>query len=60
MELVHGITLRQLIDATARVAVGETSAITYQVADALVVAHARGLVHRDVKPANVLVHRTGS
>jgi len=59
MELVHGITLRQLIDRDGAVPVGEAAAITYQVADALSVAHARGLVHRDVKPGNVLVQPDG-
>src|SRR5215218_7429953 len=59
MELVHGITLRQLIDRDGAVAVGEAATITYQVADALSVAHARGLVHRDVKPGNVLVQPDG-
>ena len=59
MELVHGITLRQLIDRDGAVGIGEASAITYQVADALSVAHARGLVHRDVKPGNVLVQPDG-
>src|SRR3954447_22773236 len=59
MELVHGITLRQLIDRDGAVSVGEASAITYQVAEALSVAHARGLVHRDVKPGNVLVQPDG-
>jgi serine/threonine-protein kinase len=59
MELVHGITLRQLIDRDGAVGVGDAAAITYQVADALSVAHARGLVHRDVKPGNVLVQPDG-
>jgi serine/threonine-protein kinase len=59
MELVPGITLRQLIDRDGAVAVGEAAAITFQVADALSVAHARGLVHRDVKPGNVLVQPDG-
>jgi serine/threonine-protein kinase len=56
---VHGITLRQLIDRDGAVGVGDAAAITYQVADALSVAHARGLVHRDVKPGNVLVQPDG-
>ena len=59
MELVHGITLRQLIDRDGAVPVDEAAAIAYQVADALSVAHARGLVHRDVKPGNVLVQPDG-
>ena len=58
MELVHGITLRQLIDRGA-LPIGEAATIAYQVADALSVAHARGLVHRDVKPGNVLVQPDG-
>src|SRR4051812_9393799 len=59
MELVHGITLRQMIDRDGALPVGEAADITYQVADALSVAHARGLVHRDVKPGNVLVQPDG-
>ena len=59
MELVHGITLRQLIDRDGAVPVAEAAGIAYQVADALSVAHARGLVHRDVKPGNVLVQPDG-
>ncbi|MGZ7018613.1 MAG: serine/threonine-protein kinase, partial [Acidimicrobiia bacterium] len=59
MELVHGITLRQLIDRDGALPVAQAADITYQVADALSVAHARGLVHRDVKPGNVLVQPDG-
>ncbi|MGZ4801882.1 MAG: protein kinase domain-containing protein, partial [Acidimicrobiia bacterium] len=51
--------LRQLIDRDGALPVAQAADITYQVADALSVAHARGLVHRDVKPGNVLVQPDG-
>jgi serine/threonine-protein kinase len=59
MELVHGATLRALIDTEGRLPVAQAAQIAHQVADALSVAHARGLVHRDVKPGNVLVQPDG-
>lgn len=55
MEYVDGETLRRLIDTEGRLRVDRTLAITSQIADALEFAHSRGLVHRDVKPANVLL-----
>lgn len=59
MELVDGVTLRDLLDRRGAFAVGDAVAIAMQVADALTHAHERGLVHRDVKPGNVLVQRDG-
>ncbi len=59
MELVPGPTLRQLIRETGGLPVAETLRIGAQVADALDAAHRAGLVHRDVKPANVLVPPSG-
>jgi ABC-type transport system substrate-binding protein/class 3 adenylate cyclase/tRNA A-37 threonylcarbamoyl transferase component Bud32 len=55
MKYVEGYDLRELIDATDRV--GDERALTLlgQVGDALDTAHGLGLVHRDVKPANILV-----
>jgi serine/threonine-protein kinase len=55
MELVRGRTLRQLLDGSGALDVGLVAEIGSQVADALGRAHRAGLVHRDVKPANVLV-----
>jgi serine/threonine protein kinase len=55
MELVHGTDLRGLITERGRIDVATASAIVTQLAAALDAAHASGLVHRDVKPANVLI-----
>ncbi|MFI5054715.1 MAG: protein kinase, partial [Acidimicrobiia bacterium] len=59
MELVDGPTLRHLIDAHGGLPVLEVMRVGSEVADALAAAHRAGLVHRDVKPANVLVPPTG-
>jgi DNA-binding beta-propeller fold protein YncE/predicted Ser/Thr protein kinase len=55
MRHVEGVDLRELIAAEGRLDPGRAARIVAQVAWALEAAHARGLVHRDVKPANVLV-----
>ncbi len=59
MELVEGATLRQAIDLHGPLPPARAADIAAQVADALAAAHARGLVHRDVKPSNVLVQLDG-
>ena len=59
MELIDGPTLRQLIDEHDGLPVADVIRIGKQVADALDAAHRAGLVHRDVKPANVLVPVAG-
>ena len=59
MELVEGATLRQAIDLHGALPPARAADIAAQVADALSAAHARGLVHRDVKPSNVLVQLDG-
>jgi eukaryotic-like serine/threonine-protein kinase len=55
MELIRGRTLRQLLTSTGPLDPGLAVNIAMQVADALAYAHRCGLIHRDVKPANVLL-----
>ena len=56
-ELFEGRSLSGLLAARGRLDVVDTIGIAKQVASALGSAHARGLVHRDVKPGNVIIRR---
>jgi serine/threonine-protein kinase len=55
MQHIDGSDLKALLVAEGRLPVRRALRIVSQVASALDAAHARGLVHRDVKPANILV-----
>ncbi len=55
MELVHGIPLSDLLLRDGRLGVDRALRIVRQTAAGLAAAHAAGVVHRDVKPGNVLV-----
>lgn len=59
MELVEGEPLSQVLRRRGTLTLGETTDFLAQSADALAAAHARGFVHRDVKPGNLLVRTDG-
>jgi eukaryotic-like serine/threonine-protein kinase len=59
MELVPGETLADVLRSEGHLASERATRIARSVADALAVAHAAGIVHRDVKPANVMLTRNG-
>lgn len=60
MELVEGSTLRDVIAEVGSLEIGQVAAIGEKVARGLHYAHTRGLVHRDVKPANILIGEDGT
>ncbi|MHB1681979.1 MAG: Stk1 family PASTA domain-containing Ser/Thr kinase [Bacilli bacterium] len=59
MEYVDGKTLKQVIDERAPLPVDEAVDIARQICDALAHAHEHNIVHRDVKPHNILISKAG-
>ena len=59
MELLDGLSLERLVKEFGALDPGRTVYLLRQVCHSLGEAHARGLVHRDVKPANIMVCRLG-
>lgn len=59
MEYVEGHTLKELIDQNGPLPVRTAIGITCQILDALSMAHQYGIIHRDVKPQNVIVTDRG-
>ncbi len=55
MPFVEGETLRDRLQREPRLPVAEAVRLTKEICDGLAYAHARGIVHRDVKPANILL-----
>ncbi|HUF36135.1 MAG TPA: protein kinase, partial [Gemmatimonadales bacterium] len=55
MPYVEGESLRQRLDRESQLSLEEALRVTREVGDALAHAHARGIIHRDVKPENILL-----
>ncbi|MDQ1480599.1 MAG: eukaryotic-like serine/threonine-protein kinase [Actinomycetota bacterium] len=60
MEYVEGRSLRELIHSEGPLEAGQAADIAAEIASALAFAHRSGVVHRDVKPGNVLLTESGT
>ncbi len=60
MEHVEGITLKEYIEQQGRLGIKETVHFTMQILRALQHAHDKGIVHRDIKPQNILLLSNGN
>lgn len=59
MEYVDGIDLRRKLQQEGRLSIGEALEIARQVAEGVGAAHRKGIVHRDIKPGNILIASDG-
>ena len=59
MELVEGITLKSFIERKGKLDVKEAVGIAIQIAQGMEAAHGNHIVHRDIKPQNIIISREG-
>lgn len=60
MELIEGATLREVMNASGKWPPRKAAALIQQALHALQYSHALGVVHRDIKPRNIMVRKTGT
>ena len=59
MELVEGITLKKFIERKGRLELKEAVGIAIQIAQGMEAAHANHIIHRDIKPQNIIISKEG-
>lgn len=59
MELIEGITLKEYIAKKGKLSIKEATSIAIQVSMGLEAAHSHGIVHRDIKPQNIIISTDG-
>ena len=59
MELVNGFTLRELLQQNTSIPVKEAVDIIVEILEALDYSHSKGIIHRDIKPGNIMITNTG-
>ncbi len=59
MELVEGITLKEYIEKKGRLSHKEVISIAIQMCSGIGAAHAAGIIHRDIKPQNIIISKDG-
>ncbi len=60
MELVEGITLKEYINLNGRLSMDQAIDFSIQIASGLEAAHQHHVIHRDIKPQNIIVSKTGT
>lgn len=59
MELIEGITLKSFIERKGRLEIREATGIAIQIAQGLEAAHTNNIIHRDIKPQNIIISKEG-
>lgn len=60
MEFVEGLTLKKIIDRKGRLPVSEAIGIAIRIGEGIEAAHSSGIIHRDIKPQNIIISNNGT